>query len=125
MTGLDTNVLLGWLLAGQARELPGEPPYRLGHIVLVELVWVLARGLGKSRKEIASVLATLLATRELRIADPDLVDAAIEDYARGKGDFADYLIARENLAAGCVTTFTLDRNAAKHPGFTLLKGTDG
>ena len=119
MTGLDTNVLLGWLLAGQARALPGAPPYRVADIVLAELVWVLARSLKHGREDVARVISLILAARDLRVSDPDRLEAALEDYQRGSADFADYLIARENLGAGCVTTFTHDRKAAKHPGFTV------
>jgi len=120
LTGLDTNVLLAWLLEGQARALPGKGPYRVPMVVLAELVGVLERSLKRTRDDIAKVLTALQATSDLRLAGPDIVAAAAADYAAGPADFADYLILHDNAAAGCKTALTLDRKAGRHAGFTLL-----
>jgi predicted nucleic-acid-binding protein len=48
--------------------------------------------------------------------------AAVKDYRAGPADFADCLVARANLSAGCAHTITFDRRAAKLPGFKLLAG---
>ena len=120
MTGLDTNVLLDWLLEGQARPLEGKPPYRVSMIVLAELAWVLGSTMKRARAETVEVLHLLLSARELVIASRDTVVAALADYAVGPAEFADYLILHDNAAGGCAATLTLDRKAARHPGFRLV-----
>lgn len=121
MIGLDTNVLLAWVLAGQARPLPPASSYRVTLVVLAELVWVLSHTLKYSRQALAAVLAELLKVSDIEIDRRTVVEAAAADFEMGPADFSDYLIARENQMAGCSTTLTLDRKAARHPAFTLLK----
>lgn len=118
MKGLDTSVLLAWLLEGQARALPQGPEYRIGMVVLAELAWVLKATFKRSRGEIADVLEALAQASDLLI-DRE-VQLAISDFRTGVADFSDYLLARDNEAAGCETTLTLDRRAARHAAFTLL-----
>ncbi len=120
MTGLDTNVLLAWLLDGQARALTGGPRYRVSHVVLAEIAWVLATTFKRPRNQIAAVISGLADAADVVIDREAVVRAALADYRAGSADFADHLIARENEAAGCDTTLTLDRKAARHPAFTLL-----
>lgn len=121
MIGLDTNVLLAWILSGQARPLPTAPAYRITHVVLAELIWVLDRSMGYSRAAQILVIEGVRNSADILIDRPAVVDAALQDFRNGKANFADNLIARDNNAAGCVTTMTLDRKAAREPGFTRLR----
>jgi len=118
--GLDTNVLLAWLLEGQARAIPEGSRYRVGLVVLAELVWVLRSVLKRPRAEIISALEALSQSSDLVVERRPVFELAIADFRAGTADFADYLIARDNEAVGCETTLTLDRKAARHPLFTLL-----
>ena len=120
MKGLDTNVLLAWLLEGQARAIPEGSRYRVGLVVLAELVWVLRSVLKRPRAEIISALEALSQSSDLVVERRPVFELAIADFRAGTADFADYLIARDNEAVGCETTLTLDRKAARHPLFTLL-----
>ncbi|MCR9196812.1 MAG: hypothetical protein NXH88_18900, partial [Hyphomonas sp.] len=95
MTGLDTNVLLGWLL-NRRSKLPGGGPFRISLIVLVELVWVLQSQFRNSRSEIASIIETLLQIPDVDVAGRDAVKAALDDFRDGGADFADYLIGHDN-----------------------------
>jgi len=45
---------------------------------------------------------------------------ALDAFASGSADFADYLIAALDREAGCETTLTFDKTAAKIRGFSLL-----
>ena len=63
MIGLDTNVLLRYLLqddaaqaARAARELERDERFLIDGIVLCELVWVLEAGYGCSRADIVGAL---------------------------------------------------------------------
>lgn len=120
MKGLDTSVLLAWLLQGQQRRLPEGTDFRISLAVLAELVWVLKSIFKRSRSDIAGVLEQLVQASNLVIDRAPVVELALADFRTGSADFSDYLMARDNEVAGCETTFTLDRKAARHAAFTLL-----
>ncbi len=50
----------------------------------------------------------------------DLVAQALGDFRDAGADFADALIARIAVAAGCAVTMTFDNGAAKAAGMTLV-----
>jgi len=132
MIGLDTNVLVRYIvrddpaqtrLADQCIEqsCTREQPGYVSHLVLVELIWVLGRGYGYPRQMLSEVLATLLSSEELRIEDAQLVRAALAAFGAGAADFADCLIGTLHVQAGCETTLTFDRKAARLSGHRLLE----
>lgn len=129
MIGLDTNVLVRYV----ARDDPGQTAKadalldRLSRdeqgfvavLVVAELHWTLIRAYRYTRGQSAEVIANLLASAELVVQDAALVRSALG--AAGEGaDFADALIASSAAAAGCGTTKTFDRRAARLPGMSLL-----
>ena len=127
MTGLDTNVLLRYLVRddpGQAaradRELEGGERFLIDAIVLCELVWVLEAGYAFSRREIVSVLERILATAQFEIEAKDVALAALHDFRGSRADFADCLIGRRNRAAGAGETVTFDRDLRGLAVFRVL-----
>lgn len=131
MIGLDTNVLVRYLVRDDAQQAAlatdlmetrcsKESPGFISHVVLVELCWVLGRGYGYARPEQVRVLQALLQVAELNVQQPPLVWAAIRAFEHGRADFSDYLIAEVNRAAGCNATRTLDRKAAQSPLHKLV-----
>jgi predicted nucleic-acid-binding protein len=117
---LDTNVLVRFLVeddeqqtaaASRLIERAAESarPLFVPQIVLCELVWVLSYAYRRRREEIVEVLQQLRRAAQLVIEVPDQVQRAIESYAAGAGDFADYLIAERAVAHGCTTVATFDR----------------
>lgn len=122
MTGLDTNVLLAWLLRGHAHPSLPEGPYRISLVVVAELVWLLGRQFRWARRELADTVELLLQTSSIYFDDEMVLARAVNDFREGSADFADYLLMRDNEHAGCAATLTLDKKAAKHPGFTLVTG---
>jgi predicted nucleic-acid-binding protein len=132
MIGIDTNLLLRLIVGDEpkqaitAREFLSErcsadEPGYVCHIVLVELVWTLARAYGYPRERIAAAIEQILETAQLDVESSSDVAAAVKDYRRGGADFADCLLVRVNAATGCTHTVTFDRRAAKLTGFELLK----
>ncbi len=130
MRGLDTNLLVRYVTdddvaqAAVVRAFFRDVEARVERlhvscIVLCELCWTL-RGYGYVRKDIAAVLARILATRLFDVQDSDLVRYALEEYRQGRGDFADYLIGWQNRRAGCTDTVTFDGKLKKASGFTFL-----
>ena len=127
MTGLDTNVLLRYLLrddaaqAGRAaHEIERDERFLIDGIVLCELVWVLEAGYGFSRIETAAALERILATAQFEIEAKDLALAALDDFKGSAADFSDCLIGRRNQAAGAQETVTFDRSLKRRPGFRVL-----
>ncbi len=90
-------------------------------IALSEFVWVLENRFGMQRREVIAALRVLLATRNLTFDRVDAVKAAVDAFEAGGAEFPDFLIAQDNLAAGCSVTLTLDHKAARKPGFTHLR----
>lgn len=134
MTGVDTNVLVRYLTGDEPREataarglLEGQTahdgPFRLAPPVLCELVWVLRAAYDIDKPAVVSTLERVVATAQFEIGDRDLVLLAIEDYRRGRGDFADYLVGRQNQAHGCGRTATFDRKLSGHELFAVLRPT--
>lgn len=130
MIGLDTNVLVRFLVQDDARQaaqanavfagLTESQPAWLCREVLVELVWVLERAYGLSRADIAAAIDGLMASREIVIETPDRVGLAVERYRQGGAGFSDHLIALAARDAGCRTTLSFDRQAVAKAGMTLV-----
>ena len=127
MIGLDTNVLLRYVLkdeaaqaARAARELERDERFLIDGIVLCELVWVLEVGYGFSRNDITLALERIVATAQFEIESKDLVLAALADFRGSTADFSDCLIGRRNRDAGASETVTFDRGLKGLDGFRLL-----
>ena len=126
MTGVDTNVVLRYLLrdepaqaARAARELERDERFLIGSVVLCELVWVLEAGYGFTRAEIGVTLEKVLATAQFEIEGKDLALAALDDFRRSTADFSDCLVGRRNRAAGAGETVTFDKSLRGLEGFRL------
>jgi predicted nucleic-acid-binding protein len=131
MIGLDTNVLVRYLTQDDPvqsalantfieHELSAAEPGIIGHIVLCEVGWVLARAYGYAREQVADALGALLTCREFRVEAPDLAILALQHYRNGAADFSDYLLGRMHQRLGATHTMTFDRKAAAAPLFAQL-----
>lgn len=130
MFGIDTNVLIRWLVADPSA--PGQSDEAVEFlesaggdmlvcpVVLAELAWVLDSRFKFRRAQVGAVLLTLLDAPALKFDSRKAVECAIGAFQDGRADFSDYLIAELNHSAGCQTTMTFDKAAAKGPHFTLL-----
>ena len=122
MIGLDTNVVLRYLLqddprqARQAnqivnRQLSEQNPGFISLATVLEIVWVLRSLLKQTPSEIASHIEHLLAADSLEVQNEQQVFEAAFALKRGTGEFEDALIGALNAWAGCVRTLTFDRKA--------------
>jgi predicted nucleic-acid-binding protein len=129
--GLDSNVLIRYFVQdepGQARRadalihdaLDRGDRCAVSLIVLCEIVWVLRDSYRQDRATIAVTIEQILDAAEFVVEDSDVARQALGDYRRGPGDFADYVIGRRNLAAGCEKTATFDRGLRGSPLFRVL-----
>jgi len=128
---LDTNLLVRLLIqddASQARAVErlfvrarrDRTPLFVADVMLCELVWVLARRAKQPRTEIAVALEWLLDAESIVVSDARIARRALAAYRGGAGDFADYLIREQALAAGAVEVVTFDRAVRGEPGFKVL-----
>ena len=128
MIALDTNVLVRFLVEDDeaqtraatsliARAARAGEQLFVSDIVLCEVVWVLSANYDTSKPEIIALIRKLLHARQLTFRVSDLLARALEAYAAGKGDFADYVIREDAAAAGCGSVATFDKALLKEAGF--------
>jgi predicted nucleic-acid-binding protein len=103
MVGLDTNVILRYLLQDDPKQIPlanhivdhvlsQENPGFITLVTVLEIVWVLRSLLKQTRTEIATHLENLLAADTLEVQNEQQVFEAVFALRRGTGEFEDALI---------------------------------
>ena len=131
MIGLDTNVLVRYIMQDDPRQSPkatrlveslsNESPGFVPLVATVELAWVLSSSFELGREQVAAALELLLRSKELIVDRSDEVVKALRIFKQGSADFADCLIERIASSAGCTATMTFDVGAAKTAGMSLVK----
>ena len=130
MTGLDTNVLVRYIMQDDIRQsalatrlvesLSAESPGFMPLVSLAELAWVLSSAYELDQAQLVEAFEALLRTKEIIVDRAETVWRALRVFRRANADFADCLIERSASAAGCERTMTFDRGAAKGCGMTLV-----
>lgn len=131
MIGLDTNVLVRYIMQDDAKQaakatkliegLTANEPGFIALVSVVELVWVLSSCFELGREQIVQALDIVLRSKQLVVDQAEHVVRALRAYGAGNADFADCLIERTAVAAGCARTMTFDIAAAKTAGMTLIR----
>ena len=128
MIGLDTNVILRYLLQDDPAQTrivnrifeQGLTESNSGFInlaVVLEIVWVLRSLFRLAPAQIAAHLINLLTTDSLQVQNEQQVFDAAFALQQGTAEFEDALIASLNAWSGCTHTLTFDRKAARLPDF--------
>jgi len=131
MIGLDTNIVLRYLLqddpkqtrqANQIidRQLSEQNPGFISLVTVLEIVWVLRSLLKQTASQIAIHIEHLLAADTLEVQNEQQVFEAAFALKRGAGEFEDALMGALNAWAGCSSTLTFDRKAARLPHFQVI-----
>ncbi|HUZ96284.1 MAG TPA: type II toxin-antitoxin system VapC family toxin [Edaphobacter sp.] len=131
MIGLDTNVILRYLLQDDPkqtrqvnqivdRQLSEQNPGVINLVTVLEVVWVLRSLLKQTPSQIASHVENLLAADFLEVQNEQQVFEAVFALKRGTGEFEDALIGALNAWTGCFHTLTFDRKAARLPHFQAI-----
>lgn len=131
MIGLDTNVLVRYIMQDDPRQsakatrliesLEVNHPGFISLVSIVELYWVLTACYSLTDEQVRQALEILLRTKQVVVDRADQVLRALRVFEAGKADFADCLIERTAACAGCEQTFTFDAKAARHAGMTLIQ----
>jgi predicted nucleic-acid-binding protein len=130
MIGIDTNILLRFVLADDAGQFSAAQaffaerndttPAYVSLLVTAEVIWNLATK-GYSKAEIATAFRNLLDAEGLVFEAEDFLDVLFDEKRTVAADFSDHIIAHLAEKAGCSSTVTFDRKAAKNvPGMELL-----
>jgi predicted nucleic-acid-binding protein len=128
MIGLDTNILVRYLVQGDPiqspqateileRRLSEREPGYVSVVAMTETVWVLQRTYRLGDPAVAAVIEGLLRTDAVVIQNEQEVFAAMIALKDGRGSFADALIGALDTKAGCLRTLTFDQGALRLPGF--------
>lgn len=130
MIGLDTNVLVRYIMQDDPKNSPkatkliesldGDNPGYITMVSVIELYWVLTSCYELSGEQVGQALEAILRTKQFLVERADQVMRALRVYGEGKADFADCLIERSATGAGCAQTMTFDVGASKHAGMKLI-----
>src|SRR6202050_455714 len=131
MVGLDTNVILRYLLQDDPKQthlanhivdevLSDQNPGLVSLVTVLEIVWVLRSLLKQTPTEIATHLEHLLAADSLEVQNGQQVFEAAFALKRGTGEFEDALIGALTAWAGCDKTLTFDRRVGRLTGFEVI-----
>ena len=130
MIGLDTNVLVRYIMQDDAKQSPkatkliesltADNPGFVSIVSVVELGWVLSSSYGLTREQLSATYEALLRTKEIIIDRADHLLKALRVFKATSADLADCLIECAGARAGCVRTMTFDPGAAKVAGMTLI-----
>lgn len=131
MIGLDTNVLVRYIMQDDAKQsakatalvesLDDAGGGFITLVSIVELVWVLGSSYELTYAQVVMALDSILRTKQFTVERADQVLRALRVFKVGRSDFADCLIERSASSAGCDRTVTFDVGAAKHAGMTLIQ----
>lgn len=131
MIGIDTNVLLRYLLKDDPIQSPKahaivrgfstRSPGWVSTTTVLELVWVLSDSKAINRKRVSQAILDLLTIEGLIVDRAEVVAQAALKFRSGRVEFADCLIAVSASATGCSKTLTFDRLAARDAGLELIQ----
>lgn len=132
MTGLDTNVLVRFLVNDDEEQ--AKIVYKLfkeaeadkaelfvPFTVILELVWVLDSAYEITRLDILDSISDLLLMPILKFEQQTALQQFISSARQNNYDLPDLLIAHSAENQGCDNMLTFDKKAAKFELFKLLK----
>lgn len=132
MTGIDTNILVRFLVADDDAQT--QCVYRLfkeaetkknaffiSLPVLLELFWVLESVYNLPRRDILEAVTALTTIPVLKVDAESMVRGLLEDARKTSCELSDLLIAHVAAANSCNAVLSFDKKACRHPLFRLLR----
>jgi predicted nucleic-acid-binding protein len=132
MPGLDTNVLVRWIVDDDPRQATrvqrlfeevreqGVPLF-VPSTVMLELEWVLRSRYRSDKSTVLGAFNALLETQELEFQDEPALERALSLYRQSSADFADCMHCGQCGSAGRAPMITFDDAAARLPNVELLR----
>lgn len=133
MAGLDTNVLVRWLVGDDERQskqveallkssTSRRQPLFVPITVVLELEWVLRSRYGFGKPTLLLAINALLDTRELEFQSEAALERALHAFRQSSADFADCLHAALCGDASRSPLLTFDAKAARLSDVRLMDG---
>ena len=130
MIGIDTNVLVRYLAQDDKVQSPRatriieqllteDRPGFISLVTIAETAWVLDKIYDMSDLEIAGAIERILQADTLQVQNEQGVFKAMIALKTGVASFSDALIGAVGSWAGCSSTLTFDRKAARLKDFEL------
>lgn len=129
MIGIDTNILIRYLVADDPKQAAtanhiinhdaNDGSIRIENLVIAETIWVLSKTFRYNKTDIIDAVRKIIHVRNFVFDDLPTLKESLEYYASHSLDFADTLIGILNRKSGCVTTMTYDAAASRSSLFTL------
>lgn len=131
MIGLDTNVVIRYLMKDDAQQfaradaliesaIKNNESLHICLVVICEVVWVLKYHYKIKKEDICDFLEILLHTDHMEVENREIALNSFKAYQNSQADFADCVIGYTNQFEGCTTTFTFDAQAIKLSSFSKL-----
>ncbi|HVY22592.1 MAG TPA: type II toxin-antitoxin system VapC family toxin [Steroidobacteraceae bacterium] len=131
MPGLDTNVLVRWLVDDDARQSArirklfrstgaDDAALFVPVTVSLELEWVLRSRYQFNKMEVIETMVALLETRDMQFQSEAAIEWALHLYRESTAEFADCLHAALSASEGYPPLLTFDVKAAKLAGVELI-----
>jgi predicted nucleic-acid-binding protein len=126
MRAIDTNVLVRLITRDDpAKVVAAEAFIARGvwasHVVIAETIWVLRSSYGLGHDSIVSAIEMLLGEKRLTMQEPEVIEAALEQYRlKPSIGFSDCLIREIARHTGHVPLGTFDRALGRLPDAELL-----
>lgn len=131
MSGLDTNVLVRWLVADDLAQTDlvsklfetardTHDALFIADSVMLELEWVLRSRYQFDKTAVIEAFTALLETQELEFQGEPALERALYLYRQGAAEFADCLHIGQCESADKLPLLTFDVKAARLPDATLL-----
>jgi predicted nucleic-acid-binding protein len=132
MPGVDTNVLVRWLVGDDDRQTAraqrlfesaraNQTTLFVPGTVMLELEWVLRSRYRFDKPTVLGTFGALLETQELEFQDEAALEQALHLYRQGTAEFADCVHTGMCAAAARTPLLTFDRSAARLPNVELLE----
>ena len=131
MPGLDTNVMVRWLVDDDAAQVARiHTLFELARrrsetlfvscTVMLELEWVLRSRYQFDKETVLDAFNALLETQELEFQSEPAIEWALHLFRQGSAEFADCMHAGLCATTGRSPLLTFDKKAAKLPGVELI-----
>ena len=129
MIGLDTNVLVRYLIvddAAQTEKVSQLINQHKDEMILIDLLtiqeteWVLRTVYQLSKTQMILLFKALLESYDVMITNEEVLEEALIEFENSNADFNDCLMTARYLNLNCECMFTFDKKASSIKGVRLV-----
>ena len=130
MKGIDTNILLRYLLRDDEQQYQkalslfketGSDQFFVNLVVVTEVWWVLDHIYNYNKEDLIATFEILLQSKEIVFQEAESILKALNTYKTSNIEFEDCLINHLNQDIHQSITYTFDKKASRLKGMKLLE----